>query len=85
MRADMLRRTGCWDLFPSMFEIAYLCVGLGTCTGLRVMPRAAQPNLLAMCRLLPPMPQPTSTICGAIGLNSVCQEVSIKNSKNSEC
>ena len=34
-----------------------------TCTGLSVMPRASQPNFWAMCLLLPPMPQPTSTIC----------------------
>jgi hypothetical protein len=33
------------------------------CTGLRVMPCAVQPHLLLMCLLLPPMPQPTSTIC----------------------
>ena len=31
--------------------------------GLRVMPLEVQPNLRAMYRELPPMPQPTSTIC----------------------
>jgi hypothetical protein len=30
-----------------------------------VMPRALAPNLRAMWRLLPPMPQPTSTICSS--------------------
>jgi len=34
-----------------------------TCTGDSVMPSALQPNFLEMCLLLPPMPQPTSTIC----------------------
>jgi len=40
-------------------------VAPSTCTGLSVIPRAAQPNLRAMCLLLPPMPQPTSNTCGA--------------------
>jgi hypothetical protein len=39
--------------------------GLGACTwtGLRVMPLPELPYFAAMCRLLPPMPQPTSTVC----------------------
>ena len=36
-----------------------------TWTGLSVIPRAAQPYFRAICLLLPPMPQPTSTICRA--------------------
>ena len=36
---------------------------MSTCTGLSVIPCAVQPNLRAICLLLPPMPHPTSTIC----------------------
>ena len=72
MQADLLRRIGCLGLLSSMLDSAQLRAGLGTCTGLRVMPRAAHPSRRAMCRLLPPMPQPTSTICSAVVLLELC-------------
>lgn len=53
-----------WNLHLSPKPAAALSsFARAACTGLSVMPCAVHPNLRLMCLLLPPMPQPTSTIC----------------------
>jgi hypothetical protein len=42
--------------------LSLIALARAACTGLSVIPRAVQPYLRDMWRLLPPMPQPTSTI-----------------------